>query len=72
MGAEVRFAELRRRLEAFGCRLVRISGSHHIFVGAGRPLVSVPVHRGRVKRAYVAIIEGAIAKVLRTSNGRGE
>jgi predicted RNA binding protein YcfA (HicA-like mRNA interferase family) len=44
-------------LERAGYRLARISGSHHIFEKPERPLVSIPVHRGKVKPYYVRQIK---------------
>jgi predicted RNA binding protein YcfA (HicA-like mRNA interferase family) len=47
-------------LEGAGYSLVRISGSHHIFAKPGCELVSIPVHRGKVKPFYVRQIEKII------------
>lgn len=44
-------------LQAKGYELVRISGSHHIFAKPGADLVSIPVHKGKVKPYYVRQIE---------------
>lgn len=63
MASEERFAAVRSRLESHGWQLVRISGSHHIFHGQGRPLLSIPVHKGRVKGVYVKEVERAIARL---------
>lgn len=52
MPSPVRFAVVRRLLEAKGYRLDRISGSHHVFVKAGVTHVNIPVHRGQVKHVY--------------------
>lgn len=57
MPGEVRFGVLSKLLEDAGYRLVRASGSHHIFEKAGRGLVSIPVHRGKVKPYYVRQIK---------------
>jgi predicted RNA binding protein YcfA (HicA-like mRNA interferase family) len=57
MANEVRFGVLSRLLEGAGYRQVRVSGSHHIFEKAGRGLVSIPVHRGKVKPYYVRQVE---------------
>ncbi len=57
MASEVRFSEVRKLLEAKGYRLERIRGSHHVFDKAGWPPVVIPVHRGKVKHAYVRKIE---------------
>jgi predicted RNA binding protein YcfA (HicA-like mRNA interferase family) len=55
----VRFAVVRRLLEAKGYALTRITGSHHMFTKAGRPLVSIPVHRNQVKHVYYKIAQEA-------------
>lgn len=60
MASEIRFAEVRALLERHGWSLARISGSHHIFEKAGSKLLSIPVHRGKVKPAYVRQVEKAI------------
>jgi len=57
MPSEVRFAEVRKRLEAKGYRLDRVKGSHHIFEKPGCQHQSVPVHGGKVKVHYVRKIE---------------
>ena len=49
MPSPVRFAEVRKILEAAGYVLARISGSHHIFERDGDDLVSIPVHKNLVK-----------------------
>lgn len=54
---DVRFPRVRRMLEARGYRLDRIRGSHHVFEKPGVLPVVIPVHRGRVKYAYVRKIE---------------
>ena len=53
MPSEVRFAVVRKMLEAKGYRLDRIRGSHHVFDKPGAPPVIVPVHHGKVKYDYV-------------------
>lgn len=53
MPSEVRLAELEKLLRSHGWSLVRISGSHHIFSKPGRTPIVLPVHRGKVKPAYV-------------------
>jgi predicted RNA binding protein YcfA (HicA-like mRNA interferase family) len=60
MASETRFAEVRTLLERNGWSLARISGSHHIFEKAGSKLLSIPVHRGKVKPAYVRQVEKTI------------
>ncbi|MCC6972003.1 MAG: type II toxin-antitoxin system HicA family toxin [Phycisphaerales bacterium] len=58
MASEVRFAEVRKKLEQHGWTLSRISGSHHVFVKPGeRSHISIPVHAGRVKPKYLRKIE---------------
>ena len=57
MPSEVRFSEVRRRLEAKGYRLARIRGSHHVFARPGSLPVVIPVHHGKVKYAYVRKID---------------
>jgi predicted RNA binding protein YcfA (HicA-like mRNA interferase family) len=57
MPSETRFSEVRNMLERAGYRLVRISGSHHCFAKTGETLVSIPVHRGKVKSHYVRQVE---------------
>ncbi|MCE9555588.1 MAG: type II toxin-antitoxin system HicA family toxin [Planctomycetes bacterium] len=60
MAGESRFAELKRLLEGAGYRLVQIHGSHHIFTRPDSPLLSIPVHRGKVKSFYVRQVEKII------------
>ncbi|HUU30553.1 MAG TPA: type II toxin-antitoxin system HicA family toxin [Phycisphaerae bacterium] len=57
MPSNVRFSEVRKRLEAKGYRLARISGSHHIFTKAGARPVPIPVHKGKVKPAYARLVQ---------------
>jgi predicted RNA binding protein YcfA (HicA-like mRNA interferase family) len=57
MPSEVRFAEVRKLLEAKGYRLDRVRGSHHVFERPGSGIVIVPVHHGKVKYGYVRKIE---------------
>jgi len=62
MPSPIRFAEIRKELEAAGYRLVRISGSHHIFERPGDPqLVVIPVHHGKVKPVYGRRIKKILA-----------
>jgi len=58
--SEERFPAVRRLLEQNGWSLVRISGSHHVFEKAGSDLMVIPVHRGKVKPAYVRKIQKII------------
>jgi predicted RNA binding protein YcfA (HicA-like mRNA interferase family) len=57
MAGEKRFSEVRRMLESKGYTLARISGSHHVFTKAGARSVPIPVHNGKVKPAYVRLVE---------------
>ncbi len=59
MPSEVRFAEVRKVLIKHGWQ-IRVKGSHHIFFGPGRRLLSIPVHKGRVKAIYARQAEAAI------------
>ncbi|MDX2016194.1 MAG: type II toxin-antitoxin system HicA family toxin [Planctomycetota bacterium] len=74
MPSEVRFADVRRELERHGWTLVRISGSHHIFLRAAAGtgsrsdepgILSIPVHRGKVKAGYVGRIEKSLGIKIR-------
>jgi predicted RNA binding protein YcfA (HicA-like mRNA interferase family) len=60
MPSEMKFAELRRRLEQAGYQLVRMHGSHPIFARAGQLPLSIPVHHGKVKAVYVRQVERII------------
>ncbi len=57
MASDKRFGVVKKMLEKKGYRLVRISGSHHIFEKPGAELFVVPVHDGKVKPYYVKQIE---------------
>ncbi len=57
MVSETRFGAVKKMLEAKGYRLVRISGSHHVFEKPGTGIFVVPVHNGKVKPYYVKQIE---------------
>ena len=59
MATEGRFAEVLRRLQRNGWKLDRISGSHHIFVKPGQPLLSIPVKQNKVKSCYAKQIDKA-------------
>ena len=63
MASDTQFLVVRRLLEKHGWTLSRINGSHHVFIGQGRPLISIPVHRGKVKSVYVRRIEKAIREL---------
>ena len=57
MANEARFSEVKTMLESKGYHLARISGSHHVFTKAGARAVAIPVHRGKVKLAYVRLVQ---------------
>ncbi len=57
MPGEQSFGKVREMLGEKGYTLVRISGSHHIFKKPGETLLSIPVHKGKVKPYYVRQIE---------------
>jgi predicted RNA binding protein YcfA (HicA-like mRNA interferase family) len=59
MASEVRFAVVRKMLEANGWRLSRVRGSHFIFVKSGERPLPIPVHHGKVIPAYVRKAEKA-------------
>jgi predicted RNA binding protein YcfA (HicA-like mRNA interferase family) len=52
MPSDVRFAILRAQLKRAGWMLKRISGSHHVFVKPGKPPISIPVHKNKIKAVY--------------------
>ncbi|HTQ39156.1 MAG TPA: type II toxin-antitoxin system HicA family toxin [Pirellulales bacterium] len=60
MASEERFAVIQKQLERAGYQLARISGSHHIFEKPGKQLLSIPVHKGKVKPFYVRQIQRLI------------
>ena len=53
MAQDSSFSSVKRLLESHGWALTRISGAHHIFTKPGGPLISIPVHGGKVKAVYV-------------------
>jgi predicted RNA binding protein YcfA (HicA-like mRNA interferase family) len=58
----IRFADMRRLVEAFGFCLARINGSHHIFTHPDIPeLVNLQEVRGQVKlyqvRQFLKLVE---------------
>ena len=57
MASEKHLAEVKKMLERAGYRLVRVSGSHHVFAKPGEQLLSIPVHQGKVKSCYVRQVE---------------
>ena len=69
MPSDVRFAVVRKMLEQHGWWLDRIRGSHHHFRHATAPPVGIPVHRGKVKYAYVRQVEKAISEVQEQDQG---
>lgn len=69
--ASDRFADLRKRLEQHGWQLIRISGSHHIFGGEGRPILSIPVRRGRVKAVYFRQVDQAVRAIQAQEDDEG-
>lgn len=72
MPSPIRFAEIRKQLEAAGWQLVRIRGSHHIFDRPGGPLVSIPVHNGMVKPGYGQRIQKIIDADQQRQQGTGD
>ena len=65
MPSEVRFRDVRRKLEEHGWTLNRISGSHHIFRKEGEQHITIPVHKGRGQPVYVRKVEKAIGERIR-------
>jgi predicted RNA binding protein YcfA (HicA-like mRNA interferase family) len=63
MPSDVAFRDLRRLLEKHGWTLTRISGSHHVFTGPGGPIVTIPVHRGKVRHVYLRKVENAVREL---------
>lgn len=61
--AEVRFRDLRRKLEQNGWVVDRIRGSHFVFAGPDRPTIAIPVHGGRCKPVYERIVDKAVAAI---------
>jgi predicted RNA binding protein YcfA (HicA-like mRNA interferase family) len=57
MPSRTRFAEVQKMLDRAGYRLVRVRGSHHCFAKPGEPLLSIPVHQGKVKPYYVRQVQ---------------
>ena len=60
--ANVPFSDMRRLVEAFGFRLARVSGSHHIYSREGIPeLVNLQEVRGHAKpyqiRQFLGLVE---------------
>ncbi len=63
MPSEVRFAEVRRKLEQHGWIHRQGKGSHNVFTRAGGPTIVIPVHRGKVKPVYVRQVDAAIRSI---------
>jgi predicted RNA binding protein YcfA (HicA-like mRNA interferase family) len=60
--ANVRFSEMQRLVEAFGFRLLRVSGSHHIYGRAGlNEQVNIQEVNGKAKpyqiRQFLKLVE---------------
>lgn len=62
MPSDVRYAQILRLVESHGWILIRIRGSHHVFQLPDGTLFVVPVHRGKVKYAYLREIKKLIEK----------
>jgi predicted RNA binding protein YcfA (HicA-like mRNA interferase family) len=62
MSSPLRYADVDRELKQHGWKLVRISGSHHIDVKEGEPLLSIPVKQNKVKPCYARKIEKACSR----------
>jgi predicted RNA binding protein YcfA (HicA-like mRNA interferase family) len=63
MPPDSKFTDLKKQLEQHGWEHVRTKGSHHVFTGDGRPTISIPVHKGRVKDIYRKQIEKAVQEL---------
>jgi predicted RNA binding protein YcfA (HicA-like mRNA interferase family) len=57
MPSDVSFSAIRRLVRRHGWVLVRIRGSHHVFRLPDGRIYVVPVHRNKVKYAYLREIE---------------
>jgi predicted RNA binding protein YcfA (HicA-like mRNA interferase family) len=62
MPGEIHFRLVKRMLIGAGYEHVRTASSHYIFEKPGRPLVSIPVHKNKVKPVYVRQIKKIIAE----------
>ena len=62
MASELRFTDVLRELTNNGWKLVRVSGSHHIFAKEGELPLSIPVHRNKVKPCYEKKIRKACSR----------
>jgi predicted RNA binding protein YcfA (HicA-like mRNA interferase family) len=57
MASEIRYAQVKKLLEAKGYFLSRTRGSHYVFKKPGEGSFAIPVHHGKVKAIYVDKIE---------------
>ena len=57
MASEQRFSVVKKMMEAKGYRMVRVTGSHHVFAKAGARTFPVPVHNGKVEPSIVRSIQ---------------
>lgn len=57
MPSDVRFAEVLKLVRRRSWVLVRVRGSHHVFRRPSGGIYVVPVHRNKVKYAYVREIK---------------
>lgn len=62
MPGEVHFKLVKRMLKSAGYEHVRTASSHFIFEKPGKPLLSIPVHKNKVKPVYVRQIKKIIAE----------
>lgn len=58
--SDVRFADLRQKLESHGWVFDRSRGSHFYFTHADGPPMSIPVHGGKVSFVYARKVDKAI------------
>lgn len=61
---EMRIAEIENILLYFGYKLDRIKGSHHIFIKPECDTITVPSHKGKVKRVYLKDLKKLIINWL--------
>ena len=64
---EASFNDIRTLLSYEGFRLDRVTGSHHVFKGAGITFV-IPVHANRVKSVYVR----RVIELIEEAKGRSK
>jgi predicted RNA binding protein YcfA (HicA-like mRNA interferase family) len=62
MAGEVHFKVVKRLLNLAGYEHVRTASSHFIFEKPGKSLLSIPVHKNKVKPVYVRQIKKIIAE----------